>query len=382
MGITSFEEQNSTRLAKLEAAFDSLIAQDKPGSKKFGAGRIPFGGASGVLTDDANLVWDNTNKRLGIGDPSPSARLTLNGTDANYASGPHIEVRTGADIYQLVQLLSFTHDNINLTFDGYYDGNWRSSDAGSNFQFRKQADALSIYYNSGTAQGSVISAWLQAFVVNNSGATLMRGPVQIRDNGFSLPAKTALHVSNSNSFGLRVAASTAGGAMVQNPLTTNAGFARGFFGHNAIWNDSDSLWYIDNIGASDATGILIPNGGGFEFINVASIGAASQTKSMANFRAAALATLAAGAIFDLKAAAGELRVNATRVVTARQTGWAAMTGTAARTAAATHTAQTISNPPTQTQVQNIDNSLVIVAQRLKALIDDLHATAGHGLIGA
>jgi hypothetical protein len=71
-------------------------------------------------------------------------------------------------------------------------------------------------------------------------------------------------------------------------------------------------------------------------------------------------------------------VSGTQVVTARKTGWTAMTGTAARTAAATHTAQTISNPPTQTEVQNIDNSLVIASQRLKALIDDL---ISHGLIG-
>jgi hypothetical protein len=75
MGVTSYEEQYGARLGKLEAAFDSLIAQDKPGSKKFGAGRIPFGGASGILTDDANLVWDNTNKRLGIGIASPLATI-------------------------------------------------------------------------------------------------------------------------------------------------------------------------------------------------------------------------------------------------------------------------------------------------------------------
>lgn len=74
-----------------------------------------------------------------------------------------------------------------------------------------------------------------------------------------------------------------------------------------------------------------------------------------------------------------IEVNGTQVVTSRRTGWGAMTGTAARTAGAVHASQTISSPPTQTQVQNIDNSLVIVAQRLKALIDDLNA---HGLIGA
>jgi hypothetical protein len=53
-----------------------------------------------------------------------------------------------------------------------------------------------------------------------------------------------------------------------------------------------------------------------------------------------------------------------RVVGARQTGWALATGTADRTTFATATV-----------------TLAELAQRVKALIDDLHATAGHGLIG-
>lgn len=59
-----------------------------------------------------------------------------------------------------------------------------------------------------------------------------------------------------------------------------------------------------------------------------------------------------------------LKIGTDQVVGARKTGWATMTGTATRTAFDTSTA-------TATQV----------AERLKALIDDLHATAGHGLLG-
>lgn len=60
----------------------------------------------------------------------------------------------------------------------------------------------------------------------------------------------------------------------------------------------------------------------------------------------------------------EYRVNGTRVVAARKTGWSTWTGTATRTSFDTSTA-----------------TLANVAQALKALIDDLHQTAGHGLIG-
>lgn len=66
MGITSYEERFGDRLGKLEAAFDALLAQDKPGSLKFGAGRIPFGSSSGILTDDSNLRFDATTDRLNV----------------------------------------------------------------------------------------------------------------------------------------------------------------------------------------------------------------------------------------------------------------------------------------------------------------------------
>lgn len=61
---------------------------------------------------------------------------------------------------------------------------------------------------------------------------------------------------------------------------------------------------------------------------------------------------------------GEYRFNNARVVNARKTGWATATGTATRT---TFDTATVTLPE--------------LAARLKALIDDLHQTAGHGLIG-
>jgi hypothetical protein len=75
---------------------------------------------------------------------------------------------------------------------------------------------------------------------------------------------------------------------------------------------------------------------------------------------------------------GNLERGGTQVVTARQTGWGAPTGTATRTTYATFAGQTISDPPTQTEVQNIDDHVVILSERLHALIDDLTT---HGLIG-
>lgn len=61
---------------------------------------------------------------------------------------------------------------------------------------------------------------------------------------------------------------------------------------------------------------------------------------------------------------GWLYIDNDRVVKSRRTGWTAATGTATRTAFATSTV-----------------TLEELAQRVKALIDDLHSNAGHGLIG-
>jgi hypothetical protein len=62
---------------------------------------------------------------------------------------------------------------------------------------------------------------------------------------------------------------------------------------------------------------------------------------------------------------GEYRVDGVRVVGNRKTGWTLPTGTATRTGFDTSTA-------TVTQL----------AEAFKALIEDLHANAGHGLIGS
>jgi len=54
-------------------------------------------------------------------------------------------------------------------------------------------------------------------------------------------------------------------------------------------------------------------------------------------------------------------------------GWTAATGTADRSTFATYTAPTISNPPTQAEVQAVANAVQILSRHMKALIDDLKA---------
>lgn len=85
---------------------------------------------------------------------------------------------------------------------------------------------------------------------------------------------------------------------------------------------------------------------------------------------------------DNLAVAGSYYAGTNKVVGARKTGWTVPTGTSQKTGYATYTAPTISNPPTQTEVQNLADAMQNVSRTLMALIVDLDATAGHGLIGS
>lgn len=53
--------------------------------------------------------------------------------------------------------------------------------------------------------------------------------------------------------------------------------------------------------------------------------------------------------------------------------WTAPTGTASRAGFTVYAGQTVSNPPTQAEMQAIDDKLVEHSQALKALVDDLQS---------
>ena len=87
------------------------------------ATRVAFWSASDTITSDADLYWDNTNKRLGIGVSSPAALLEINGT------GDAIRVEstnTGAGGAQ-IDLLHYSTSPADgdtmayINMGGYYD---------------------------------------------------------------------------------------------------------------------------------------------------------------------------------------------------------------------------------------------------------------------
>ncbi len=97
-----------------------------------------------------------------------SAMLALDGADNSPTLGPHVQLTTVSDNYPLMQLYMRQHDLIYFYFDAYFDGAHKSSDAGSNFQLKKESDKFFINYDSGVAQGAEIT-WNNGIELDTSG---------------------------------------------------------------------------------------------------------------------------------------------------------------------------------------------------------------------
>jgi len=119
-----------------------------------------------AITKDNNVAVGTTQMPRGaIG----YAKFGIHGTDSN-AVGPHVQITTSVDDYPLLQLYNWAHDEIGIIFDAYYDGAWKSSDAGSSFRIGKGtsvADVFSIEYDI-AAQGAAIT-WNDGIVLTATG---------------------------------------------------------------------------------------------------------------------------------------------------------------------------------------------------------------------
>ena len=136
-----------------------------------GQGSIGF--YTGSLNPVLRLTLTQAGK-LGLGTSDiphagvGAAKFAIDGSNASSSAGPHIQVTTVSDNFPLFQNLNFTHDNIALSFDAYFDGTWKSGDSGSNFQIHKNSDRLTWRYDSGIAQGAPVP-WDLGVTLDTSG---------------------------------------------------------------------------------------------------------------------------------------------------------------------------------------------------------------------
>lgn len=138
------------------------------------------------------------------------------------------------------------------------------------------------------------------------------------------------------------------------------------------------------------TGTTILNGSGSGVLNFTAINANFLSGAQLAVETGSIFRMEAGSVFQINASAvpansviltgasnGELSsaLISTFLSTANTTTYGIPSGTLARTTFTSYGGQTVSNPPTQAEVQTIDAALVIVSRRLAALITDLIVTS-------
>lgn len=105
----------------------------------FSLGAIAIG-----QTTPANPIWaaNATGDAIGRGGVG-NAKLCLDGLNGSLG-GPHVQYTTTVDNFPLRQDLNFGHNNINIAFDGYYNGAWRAAHTSRPYGIYKLSDALQI----------------------------------------------------------------------------------------------------------------------------------------------------------------------------------------------------------------------------------------------
>ena len=137
---------------------------------------------TGTVEMPALGIGTSTVPHGGIG----AGIVAIDGSDVS-TTGPHAQFTTAIDDYPLLQILNWRHDAVHLAFDCYYDGSWRSSDAGSNFKITKGNDVLRIDYDSAIAAGSTVT-WNNGLVLDTSGDLQIFGLLQFGGQTNTEPA--------------------------------------------------------------------------------------------------------------------------------------------------------------------------------------------------
>jgi hypothetical protein len=168
-------------------------------------GRVLFEGTGNVLQESANLFWDNTNSRLGIGTATPSTALDVSGIGKLTANSsgytPVLQIEntgSGSVANKNVALFIGARGNASNIDDNTNVGLWQKNNTVNNygvFNFFNSAGALSAFFGcqyagqTGTATGHLILGTTNSGTVTEKMRVVSNGNVLIgttTDAGFKL----------------------------------------------------------------------------------------------------------------------------------------------------------------------------------------------------
>ena len=121
--------------------------------------------ASGFVAERMRI---DPNGSVGIGTPTPVAKLTLQGNPADRVLGPNFESRLNS-IHPNYQLLNWTNDNVSTSYDGYFNGGqWTHAGTTGAFNLYKQGGRFNLNYALPSTVGAALG-WTSAFSVGMNG---------------------------------------------------------------------------------------------------------------------------------------------------------------------------------------------------------------------
>ena len=257
----------------------------------FTSGSVVFAGASGVYSqDNANLFWDNTNDRLGIGNTAPGYKLEVTG-DIRTGSGGDLRLgsATGtttsagdSSIFSDANDMYFNTGNVNRMYIANggnvgigntgptyrLDVSSADTTAGLGYAMRIRANATAAggafqFTDSGaTAQWGFLAATATAVTLDASGASVL---------AFRTNSNERMRILSDGNVGIGTSSSTAkvtisqsagsvagGQLVVKDPSYSGVALVQGGSGEGYLWNTANN--YL-SIATNNAERIRILAGG-------------------------------------------------------------------------------------------------------------------------
>lgn len=151
----------------------------------------------GAISNVGRIYVNSTNPSV-----NGTARIQLFGQNAAVANSPSILSCVTGNDYPLFHIIPFSHDSVEIIFDGYRVPTFgvRSGSINSNFRLRKDATTLTCNYASGYAPGDIIT-WQTGWQVNTAGEFICNDIKSsgnlTYDGSMSSPGQPAIYVTAS-----------------------------------------------------------------------------------------------------------------------------------------------------------------------------------------
>jgi hypothetical protein len=159
------------------------VANGGTGLNTLTAGRIPYGAGTSAFGNSANLFWDSSNNRLGVGTSSPAVTVAISATDAILIpNGTTAQRPTGAAGY-----LRF--NSTTTQFEGYNGSSWASVGGAAISNDTSTASALYPLFASATSG--------TALTIYTSNAKMLYTPSTGEFQSYELNATNGLLLNNA-----------------------------------------------------------------------------------------------------------------------------------------------------------------------------------------